>query len=253
MQLSLFNTFPASAMAAAALLACASIANAAEAPASISSALFETKHIDGLKAGTTLTYDFERVSSEPRMLGPNFTDDIDLTIKKVAENNTRTVGIRVFTGDRGRAVRTIDGMTGNPVLVFFLDRAVAGFSLLAGGNRAYHKNRFRVAMRTKGGLIPEKFEYNGKPVDGFRFAVRPFTGDRKNIDKMKGYQNAHFEFLMSDDLPGYFAEFTSNYSSNKPGSPSLRERIVLKGVKVSQKAAEPANPSEAKKEAEAAK
>lgn len=246
MQLSLLNICRMSIATAALLTGVASL-SAAEAPTSISEVLFNKKHIDGLAPGTKLTYLFERKASEPKLLGPNLNDDIDLTIKKVADDNTRTVDIRVFSGDRGRAVRTIDGMTGNPILVFFLDRAVAGFSLLAGGNRAYHKNRFRVAMRTAGGFAPEKFEYNGKTVEGYRFAVRPFTGDVKNVEKMKGYENAHFEFLMSEDLPGYFAEFTSHYESTKPASPILDERLVLKGVKVTKKAATPEQKAEAQK------
>ena len=238
MQLSLSNACRMSIITAIALITCATAASATEAPASISAALFEKKHIDGLAPGTKLTYKFERTPSEPKMLGPGFKDDIDLTIKEVTADNKRTVDIRVFTGERSRAVRTINGMTGNPVLVFYLDRAVAGFSLLAGGNRAYHKNRFRVAMRTSGGLVPEKFEYNGKQIDGYRVAIRPFTGDNKNVGKMKGYENAHFEFLMSDDLPGYFAEFTSRYESTKPNSPKLFERFLLDGVKVTRKVAE---------------
>lgn len=231
MQLSLFKIGLSIFAAAAALVAGVPLSQAAEVP-SITAALFEKAHIAGLPAGTKLTYNFDRVASEPKLLGANFKDTVGLEIKQV-KGDKRTVGVKVFSGERGRDERTIDGLTGNPVLVFFLDRAIANFSLLAGGNRAYHKNRFRTAMRTEGGLTPETFEYDGKQVEGYRLAIRPFTGDRKNIDKMKGYEKAHFEFLMSDAVPGYFAEFTSHYDSPKPGSPSLDERIVLEGVKVS--------------------
>jgi hypothetical protein len=221
------------AIAAAIILMSAPLSLAAEAP-TIAGALFEKSHLANLPAGTSLTYDFVRNGSEPRLIGPNFKDTITLDITDVADDGSRTVGVKVFNGERGRDERVIQGMIGNPVLVFFLDRAVANFSLLAGGNRAYHKNRFRAAMRTEGGLAPVSFEYDGKVVKGYRLAVRPFTGDRKNVDKMKGYENAHFEILMSDEVPGYFAEFTSHYDSPKPGSPSLDERIVLRGVNVAE-------------------
>ncbi len=218
-------------------LACGAMAIAAAAtPAlaapSITDALFNTFHLEGLPEGKTLTYDYIRTPSEPKLIGPGFEDTIKVSIDKVTEEKKRNVKVEVFTGERGRDPRDITGLTGNPVLVFFLDRAVANFSLLAGGNRAYHKNRFRVAMRTDGGVEPVKFQYEGKPVDGYRLAIRPFTGDRKNIDKMKGYENAQFEFYMSKDIPGYFAAFKSHYSSPKPGSPSLDETIRLQGIEL---------------------
>ena len=90
-------------------------------------------------------------------------------------------------------------------------------------------------MGTKDGLFPEKFQYNGRTVDGYRLAIRPFTGDR-NVDRMKGYENAHFEILMSDEVPGYLAEMTSSYSSPLAGSPSLKERIAIEGIEATKKA-----------------
>lgn len=232
--------------AAAALAFTLPGAVAAETPPSISKALFDKKHLNNIPAGETITYDFVRNASEPKLLGANFTDKVIMKVKKKEEDGTSDVGVQVFTGERDRGERKLDGLTGNPVLVFFLDRAVANFSALAGGNRAYHKNRFRVAMRTKGGLVPETFEYNGKKVDGYRLAIRPFTGDRKNVEKMKGYENAQFEFLMSDEIPGYFAEFISHYSSPLDGSPSLDETIKIEGLKVLDKKTASSTSHEAK-------
>lgn len=228
MQLSLSNVQRIS-LAAAAIVLSAASAFAAEAP-SITTALFDKPHLTGIETGTKLTYNFTRMASEPKLIGPNMDNVIELTVDKVNDNATSDVTVQIFHGELERDPRKIDGMTGNPVLVFFLDRAVSGFSLLAGGNGAYHKNRFRIAMRTEGGLTPVKFEYKGKEVEGYRLSIRPFTGDRKNIDKMKGYENAQFDFLMSDEVPGYFAAFKSHYDSPKPGSPALEESIILEGV-----------------------
>jgi len=230
MQLSLTNIRRLS-LAAVAIVLSVAMAFAAEAP-NITAALFDKPHLNNIAAGTKLTYNFERDGSEPKLIGPNFKNVVD----KVNDNSSRDVTVQIFRGEFEREPRKIEGMTGNPVLVFFLDRAVSGFSLLAGGNGAYHKNRFRVAMRTEGGLAPVKFDYNGKEVEGYSLAIRPFTGDRKNVDKMKGYENAQFDFLMSDEIPGYFAAFKSHYDSPKPGSPSLDESIVLDGVEVPQTA-----------------
>ena len=225
-----------SSLAVSALTLAASLGQAADTPPSIAAPIFDKPHIGELPVGTKLTYNFKRDGSEPKLLGPNFKDNIGLNVDEVTDDGTRTVSVQVFSGERGRDPRTLAGLTGNPVLVFYLDRAVSNFALLAGGSTAYHKNRFRMAMGTKEGLVPAKFQYNGKTVDGYRLAIRPFTGDNRNVSKMKGYENAHFEVLMSDAVPGYFAEFTSSYSSPLEGSPSLTERIAIEGLGATTKA-----------------
>ena len=48
---------------------------------------------------------------------------------------------------------------------------------------------------------------------------------------MKGYENAHFDFLMSDGFPGYFAAFKSHYDSSEEGSAVVEGTIVLEGSK----------------------
>ena len=234
MQLTLSNVFRMS-LAAAVMVIGASAGQTADTPPSITAALFDKEHIGELPAGTELTYKFERDGSEPKLLGPNYKDDVKITVDEVTDDGKRTVSVRVFTGHRGREARTITGLSGNPILVFYLDRAVVNFATLAGGNRAYHKNRFRIAMRTKGGLFPTTFQYKGKTVKCYRLAIRPYSGD-KNLHKMKGYENAHFEVLMSDEVPGYFAEFTAAYESPKDGSPSLNERISIEGLEETAKA-----------------
>lgn len=234
MQLSVSNAFRMN-LAAVALVIGASAGQTADTPPSIAAGLFDKEHIGQLPAGTELTYKFERDGSEPKLLGPNYKDDVKLTIDEVTDDGKRTVGVRVFTGHRGRDVRTFTGLSINPILVFYLDRAVVNFATLAGGNRAYHKNRFRIAMRTKDGLFPTTFQYKGKTVKGYRLAIRPYSGD-KNLHKMRGYENAHFEVLMSDEVPGYFAKLTSAYESPKDGSPSLKERISIEGLEETAKA-----------------
>jgi len=239
MQLSLSSARRISLAAAAMTLSAATVL-AAETP-SIQTELFEKPHVTDLAAGTKLTYNFVRNGSEPKLIGPNFENVIEVDIDKANEDASRDVTVQIFRGELERDPRKITGVTANPVLVFFLDRAISGFQLLAGGSGSYHKNRFRLALRTEGGLSPIKIDYNGKQVDGYKLSVRPFTGDRKFLDKMKGYENAQFDFVMSDNVPGYFAAFKSHYSSPKEGSPSLDESIVLEGVKVPESGAKSAD------------
>lgn len=202
---------------------------AAEDKEGVRDILFDTPQLNLVSAGETLKYNFVRDASEPKLLGPNFTDEIKVDVAKVSEEGRRDVDVQIFSGDRGRDVRHLPGMTANPVLVFYLDRAVANYALLAGGSKGYLKNRFRLALRTTAKIEPAKLQYNGKTVDGHHVWVTPYVND-PNKEKMSGYEKARFDVFVSDKVPGYLVEMKSHFESPEPGAPKLDERIVLDGA-----------------------
>lgn len=206
-------------------------AAAAEDKEGVRDILFDTPQLNLVSAGDTLKYNFARDASEPKLLGPNFTDEIKIDVAKVGEEGRRDVDVQIFSGDRGRDVRHLPGMTANPVLVFYLDRAVSNFALLAGGSKGYLKNRFRLALRTTAKIEPKKLEYNGKTVEGYHVWVAPYVND-PNKEKMSGYEKARFDVFVSDEVPGYLVEMSSHFESPQPGAPKLDERIVLDGAGV---------------------
>ncbi len=212
----------------AALLMSSTAALAAEAAAGPVDRLFETPHLAKVEKGQRLTYKLQRTVSEPKLLGLPFSDDILVDIREVTPDGHRNVDIQVFTGDRAREKREIDGLTGNPVLVFFLDRAVANFSMLGGGGKAYLKNRFRIALRSTAKIEATTATFEGKTVEAQRITVVPYALDDKR-DKMNGYENARFDIVVSDAVPGYLVEMSSEFVSSQAAAPRLEERIVLTG------------------------
>ncbi|MBL8565543.1 MAG: hypothetical protein JNM89_07505 [Hyphomicrobiaceae bacterium] len=215
-------------LAAALLLTTPETGHAAPAPAA-TAMLFDASHLANLKKGDELTYHFERKGSEQKVLGENFTDDIHVGIIEEEAGGTRAVSVRVFTTDRARPEQRISGMTGNPLLVVFLDRAVNNFAMLAGGSRPYLKNRFKQQLDGGTTVEPVAIDYKGRKVEGYRVKLTPYAGD-PNALKMQGYDGSSFEIVVSDQIPGHFAETRSVYASPQELSPRLEERIVLDGV-----------------------
>ncbi|MDX2290184.1 MAG: hypothetical protein NW217_15365 [Hyphomicrobiaceae bacterium] len=213
----------------AALMLSSTAVMAAEAATGPVDQLFETPHLSSVEKGQRLSYRLQRTVSEPKLLGPPFSDDILVDIRDVTPEGQRNVDVHVFTGDRARDKREIDGLTGNPVLVFFLDRAVANFAMLGGGNRAYLKNKFRVALRTTAKTEKVSATFAGKTVEAQRITVIPYALDDKR-DKMNGYENARFDIVVSSAVPGYLLELSSDISSPQDKAPRLEERIVLTGI-----------------------
>jgi len=204
-------------------------ASGQERPADI---LFSRPHLSNLPAGTELIYELERKSSDPARLGPSFNDEIALVITAAARNGGRDVDLRVFTGERERKIDSITEMTGNPLLVFFLDRAVSDMARLTGGTAPYLKDRLRAGLRDKAVSEPVKVAFEGKTLDATRITVRPFENDM-NTARMLGFEGSRFEFVLAEAAPGMLLEMSSHFSSTMPDAPKLEERIVLKSAKAS--------------------
>lgn len=200
-----------------------SSARAQDGPADV---LFGRPHLSGLPSGSEVTYRLERRPSDTARLGEPFSDDIKLVVRSVAASGGRDVDLRIFTGPRGREVDGITGLTGNPLLVIFLDRAVSDMVRLTGGKAPYFKDRLRAGLRDKATTEVARVEFGGKTLDALRITVRPFIDDA-NAARMLGYEGTRFEFLAADEAPGMLLEMTASYVSTMPDAPRLDERIVL--------------------------
>lgn len=193
--------------------------------------LFESKHLSNVGAGATLAYRFERTVSAAELLGQPFSDDIKVDIKKVSNDGTRDVVVKVFSGERARDPQPIDELTINPVLVVYLDRAVASYMSVAGGKVAYLKDKFRTALRERSTVTPVKVKLADKTVDAYKVSVAPYAGDL-NASKMRGYENSKFSIVVSDAVPGHFVEMLATYENTAKDAPRLEERTVMVGAEV---------------------
>ncbi len=221
------------ARAAVTAVLCASLglslpAAADPAPAA-TAVLFDAKHLTTLAKGAEAVYRFERKVSDVKLLGEAFTDEIRVGVVDEDASGSRTVSIKVFSGDRARPEQKIEGMTGNPLLVVFLDRSVAKFGMLAGGSRPFLKNRMKQQLSDNAKVEPVSITYQGKQVAGYRVKWAPFVGD-PNALKMQGYDGSRFEIVISDQVPGHFVETVGVFESPQAGSPKLEERTLLVGV-----------------------
>jgi hypothetical protein len=193
--------------------------------------LFERKHLSNMEAGKEVVYRFQKTVSAPEVLGQPFSDDIKVQVKKVAGDATREVVIKIFTGERARDAQVIDELTGNPILVVFLDRAVASYLAVAGGKIPYLKDKFRTALRERATVEPVKIKIGDAMADGHKVSVTPYAGDL-NAAKMRGFENSRFWFVVSDAVPGQFVELVATYENTDKTAPRLEERTSLVGAEV---------------------
>lgn len=217
------------ALFACALMASPAFAGAAADTSKSAQLIFDPPHLELVQKGNEVTYRFERKVSDEKQAGPAYTDEIRVGVFKVTADGKRDVSLQVFSGDRARAPWSETGMTGNPLLLWFLDECVNQYRAVAGGDRDFLKNNFKVALRDKSTFEDVKAQYDGKTVDAVRVSVVPYV-DNKDAKKMRGFEKSKFSILLSSAVPGYFLEMTSDYQSTVPGSPVVSEKINLVGI-----------------------
>ncbi len=216
-------------IAAAFLAGSAAIAAAAELPKAVDM-LFETPHISPLNPGTDLVYRFDRKPSDEKVLGKAFSDDITVKIEgEGAAAGKKNVLVQVYTGDHAREPQRITDMNGNPMLIVYLDNAVAHFRELAGGDRIYLKNIFSKTLGDGAKVESVTIDFKGEKIPGYRVTVAPYANDPAR-SKMRGFEGATFSITLSDKIPGHFAQMISKYSNNQKDAPSLEEVTTLTGV-----------------------
>lgn len=192
--------------------------------------IFNTRHLDLIGKGDGVKYKFEHAVTDEKLMGKPFADDIKLEVSEVNGDGQRNLDVTVFTGDRQRPVQNYDGLTINPVFIWFLDKCVENYRLVSGGKQPYLKGRMRDAFIDKAEVEPAKLEFGGKTVDGYKVTIAPFATD-PNKHKMQGFENSKFTFVLSKEIPGYFYELSSEIFSSQAGTGKMQDRLVLMEAK----------------------
>ncbi|MDQ0507216.1 hypothetical protein [Xanthobacter agilis] len=179
------------------------------APPSAAALLFDTPQLEAAQPGHALTYRYSRKMTDPE-LGPSFDDTIKLEVEPAsagAPAGARTLKVDFFGPERHRAAGPFEDVTGNPVLILFLENHVADLSGKLLGNPRYFKNAIRAALRDKAEVTPAEFTVGGRAYKGWRVKVAPFAGD-PNAKRLRGLDTLTYTFDVAPDLPGEFVRMT---------------------------------------------
>lgn len=189
-------------------------------------AVFESRHLELIPAGSEVTYVYEKKGSDERLVGKNFEDNIRLGVTKVAEDGKRDITFKVFTGNNARDPQAWPDFTINPLFIWYLDRSVESMAALAGGNQNYFKQRVRETFAKGAPVEDVKVDYEGKQVSAMKIEIVPFATDT-NIKKMQGFENTKFTIILSPEIPGYFYDLATDFKSTAAAGPNLNLHIKL--------------------------
>lgn len=197
-------------------------ATAAADPATVYHLVFEAPHFANVENGSTVSYHFVRNARDPK-LQPSFEDEVKLLVgPKGAENS---INIDLFSGARAETLSNMS-RTGNPVIVAMLEQDVKDMNKTLGGSPFYFRNRLRQALSEEKPAEPAKFKVDGKTVEGWKVAFKPFANDKDNLARLREYAGRSYEILFTDAVPGgVYAIKTVTPRAN--GEALLTEELTL--------------------------
>ena len=193
--------------------------------------IFEHKHLANVDQGTALGYRFNRIVSNPEILGQPFSDEITMKVVGIRPTGEKDVDLQIYTGERARELQKIPSVTINPMFVVYFDMSVSTLKQLTGAKYGYLKATFSDGFKDKAKIEPVKLDYKGKTIDGYRVTMAPYVGDPQ-ASKMQGYDVSKFTLVVSKEVPGEVVQLSSVYESTLKTAPKLEERITLEGAEV---------------------
>lgn len=191
--------------------------------------IHDHKHLANLKQGEVVTYHFKRTTSNPKILGESFADDVTLKVTAEKAEGSREIDMQIYSGDRARELQRMPGRMTNPIFLVYFNQVLSTYGRLSGGNGPYLWRVFAAALEKDAKMEPVKFDYEGKQVDGYRIAVVPYAKDDRAA-KMEGWENANFDIVVSDNVPGQVVQLVSTYANKHDDKLKLEERYTLDGV-----------------------
>jgi hypothetical protein len=188
--------------------------------------LFMTDQLGALRLPTTLQYSFRKAGS----MEEAFDDKVAVAIGAGADGKCCTGRGEFLTGARKLPMPDIDGATGNPVLMYFLEREVREMQRLTKGSQSHFRKQLRMAIYRSAQVRELPLSYRGKEVKGREVLISPYLDD-PNRPKYEKLAIKEYRFWLSDAVPGaVFGIRTRVAGAAADAAPLLVEELLAEGA-----------------------
>ena len=185
--------------------------------------LFDTPYLEQLKLPSSLTYTYKHQAADPKQFGKPFTDTIAVDLSKPDNpSHVNSVSMRIFTGQRARALGPNVNMKGNPIIMIFLERDLWEMKRRVGGEPIFYRNKIRRALRDKATVEKIDVSFAGKTVPGHKVTITPFADETQNR-RLARFLKKRYEFVVADAVPGGFVAVRSSVPPEDGGDKALVE------------------------------
>ncbi len=180
-------------------------ASAAEEPLDL---LFSTPHLKAMEPGGGATYTHVRRSSGMPALGPDYEGVISLDLGEPGRNGLPGVSVVLDAEGTPRRLDEFHGLSGNPILMVFLENTVRALSTATGSSPFYLRRRIKEALRERLAARSLTVDTGFGSLAAREFKLRPFDRDT-NRARLGVFAEMEIRFLLSEQAPGMFLSLTA--------------------------------------------
>ncbi len=190
-------------------------------------ALFLDNHLGRIQPPQTLHYVYTRRGS----LETPFDDHVDVVFTAQSDGACCSASTRFLDSTRGAPQPSIDGLHGNPVVLYFLERDIHEMQRLTKGQPNYFRSRIRMAIYQNAAIRTVERPFAGHAVSVREITVIPYTDDplRARFDR---FASKRYVFELSSEVPGGVYAIETRMADTRSGEapPLLIERLTLEGA-----------------------
>lgn len=182
--------------------------------------IFLDHHLQNIRDATDLPYAFTQTGSD----SDRFTDQVILHVG-AGKPEARALKVDFLSGSRRLNLSSIEGGTGNPVILYFLENDIRDLHNRLGGQEAYFRKRIRMALAEKATVRPVQLRYAGKTIDGHEVTISPYRDDPLK-DRLKQFVSKSYVFTLSSAVPGGLYELKTHVDADGT-APALDTVLTL--------------------------
>ena len=164
-------------------------------------------------------------------------DRIVSPLKKGESGDTDTIGLQLTSDDnaalilhRGpqmRVIGTFPASVGNPLIMYFLETAVADIAQQSGGSPFYMRNRIKEALLKDAEIVPVSVRVGDRDIAARQVTIRPFAKDKAR-DQMGRFAELALDVTVSQDVPGWYYSLKASVpEGSTPADISYSNAITL--------------------------
>jgi len=190
--------------------------------------LFLRNHLANVGDSATLSYSYAKVGS----LEGSREDDVRVTVAPAASGSGRQVSVDYLSGAQRFELPALGAASGNPVILFFLERDVREMQRLTGGQASYFRKRVRMALADAAEVRSTTFQFEGRSVAGEQITIQPYHDDPLRT-RFPRFANKVYTFTLSDQVPGgvYRMQTVVQAADAAADAPPLiAQTLTLKGT-----------------------
>ena len=187
--------------------------------------LFVDDQLAKLPRTASLEYAFTKRGT---LEGP--VDDVAmLRVGPPASDGGRPVHVDFLTDARRLELPDLDRATGNPVILFFLERDVREMHRLTGGSTNYYRKRVRMALADAAKVQTVTTSVDGRSVAATEIRIAPYVDDPAR-SRYERFAEKRYRFVLADDVPGKVVEMSSALET-AAGDGKAAETIIAESLR----------------------